>query len=99
MIQRNMAELSSVSFRVFVKTFSVRRRLQSAIRNAASAPTAELSSNEVRPEKNEPITASTSKIGRMPARSTRNFSAQLKLRCSFGRIGPSAGLRRQRITT
>ena len=45
MIQRNMAELSSVSFRVFVKTFSVRRRLQSAIRNAASAPTAELSSS------------------------------------------------------
>ena len=99
MIHRNIAELFSVSLRVLVKTFIVRRFLKSAIRNAASAPTAELSSREVSPLKNDPMTLSTRMIGRMPARRTLNFSAQLKLRCSFGSTGPSFGLIRQRITT
>ena len=89
----------SVSRRVLTNTLRVSLPLNRAIRNAASAPTAELSSSDVRPEKNEPITERTSSIGSIPARSTRSFSAQLKLRCSFGSTGPSFGLMRQRTTT
>ena len=91
MTHMNIAELSRVSRRIFLKIFHVSLRRHSATTNAANAPNAELSTRLVNPKKNEPMTENIRRSGIMPALKTLSFSFMVKLRSLFGRMGPILG--------
>ncbi|MNY59849.1 hypothetical protein D3C86_1963360 [compost metagenome] len=95
----NMQVMPSVLRRVSSITWRLSRRLTRAVRVAAAAPTAELSTRLVMPIRNRPVMEKKMNSGAIPALSRRSFSPRVICRrSSSGRAGPSAGFKRQRMT-
>ncbi len=98
MIHMNMQLMASVLRLTTSIRCQVSRRRTSAARVAAVAPTAELSTRLVTPITNSPVMQKKMTRGRMPARSSRSFSAQPMSRSSAGSAGPRCGCSLQRTT-
>ena len=94
----NMHEMPSVLRVESSNTFLFRLPAHQAAPVASSAPTAELSTRLVVPDMNRPIMMKKMSSGRMPWRSSRNFSSRvIWARSSAGSAGPMSGCMRQRI--
>ena len=93
----NMQETPRVWRTEFSKTLRVIRPFNTAAMNAATAPSAELSTREVQPLTKGTIITKKITKGNRPALSNRNFSGHPTLRSSLLSAGPSLGLALQRI--
>ena len=94
----NMQEMPRVLRMVSSMTFRLSRRLASAARVDAVAPTAELSTRLVMPMTNNPVMKKKMRKGMIPARSSRSFSLMGMLRSASLTVGPRWGCTRHRIT-
>ena len=98
MIHINIQVMPRVLRTDFSNTVLVIRPLSTAAVNAAIAPIAELSTNEVQPFTNGIIIVAKMVMGSSPARRRRIFSACVILRSHSGKTGPRTGFIRHLTT-